>query len=77
MLMAMAISQASDEGFRSFAARLRSQAKVLKIPKNCSRNPLEAVSYTDELVCYALNRGLGDLVTVTSSRMYLDKTTKI
>ena len=47
------------EGVRSFAARLRGQAKVCKFSKNCSHNPFEAVDYTD-LIRDALIRGLSD-----------------
>ena len=52
--------QDREEGVRSFAARLRGQAKVFKFSKNCSHNPFEAVNYTDDLVRDSLIRGLGD-----------------
>ena len=56
----LTITQDREEGVRSFAARLRGQAKICKFTKNCSHNPFEAVNYTDDMVRDALIRGLGD-----------------
>ena len=56
----LAMTQDREEGVRSFAARLRGQAKICKFSKNCSHNPFEAVNYTDDMVRDALIRGLGD-----------------
>ena len=56
----MTMTQDIEEGVRSFAARLRGQAKVCKFSKICSHNPFEAVNYTDDKVCDGLIRGLGD-----------------
>ena len=56
----LTMTQDREEGVRSFAARLRDQAKICKFSKNCSHNPFEAVNYTEEMVRDALNRGLGD-----------------
>ena len=56
----LTMTQDREEGVRSFAARLRGQAKVCKFSKNCSHNQFEAVNYTDDMVRDALIRGLGD-----------------
>ena len=56
----LTMTQDTEEGVRSFAARLRGQAKVCKFSKNCSHNPFEAVNYTDDIVRDALIRELGD-----------------
>ena len=54
------MTQDIEEGVRSFAARLRGQAKVYKFSKNCSHKPFEAFNYTDDIFRDALIRGLGD-----------------
>ena len=56
----MTMTQDREEGVRSFAARLRGQAKICKFSKSCSHNPSEAVNYTDVMFRDALIRGFGD-----------------
>ena len=56
----LTMTQDREEGVRSFAARLRGQAKICKFSKKCSHSPFEAVKYTDDMVRDALIRGLGD-----------------
>ena len=56
----LTMTQDREEGVRSFAARLRGQAKVCKFSKNCSHSPFEAVNYTDDTVRDALIRRLGN-----------------
>ena len=71
------------QGVRSFAARLRGQAKVCKFSKNCSHNPFEVVNYTDDKVRDALNRRLGesdiqqDVLGHNDQDMTLEDTIKI
>ena len=55
----LTMTQDREKGVRSFAARLRGQAKVYKFSKKCSHIPFEAVNYTDDMVRDALFRGLG------------------
>ena len=59
-MITMTTTQDREEGTRNIAARLRGQAKVCEFSKNCSHNPLEAVNYTDDRVCDAHLRELGD-----------------
>ena len=56
----LTMTQDREEGVRSFAVRLRGQAKICKFSKNCSHNPFEAVNHTDDMVCDALIRELCD-----------------
>ena len=69
----LTMKQDREEGVRSFAARLRGQAKICKFSKNCSHNPFEALNYTDDMV---VTLSLEDLATATSSKMYWDITTR-
>ena len=54
----LTMAQDREECVRNCAARLRGQAQVWKLSKNCSHNPFEAVNYTDDMVRDALIRGL-------------------
>ena len=59
-MILMTKTQDRDEGVRSFAARKRGQAMVCKFSKNCSRNPFDAVNYTNDMIRDALSKGHGD-----------------
>ena len=56
----MTMTQDRKEGERSFAARIRGQAKVCKFSENCSLNPSDAVNYTDDMFGDSVVKGIGD-----------------